>query len=84
MVSGKTGEAGAPEVEAWARRVAATVDRAVAASAIFDPDSNTYVLRLQKGARVLLFRLSEAQVTADEREQECEKILRRKIKDLEG
>lgn len=84
MVSRKGGEAGAGEVEAWARRVTAAANPAVAASALFDADSNTYVLRLQKGARVLVFRLSEAQVTSDEREQECERILRRKIKDLEG
>ena len=35
-----------------------------------------------KGNRVLLFRLSEAQVQTREREEECEKTLRGKIKGL--
>jgi hypothetical protein len=48
----------------------------------FDADSNTFVLRLVKGARVLIFRLSESQVHTDGREAECERTLNRKIKDL--
>ncbi|MBI2179231.1 MAG: hypothetical protein HYU31_00215 [Deltaproteobacteria bacterium] len=47
-----------------------------------DADSNTYVLRLASGARVLIFRLSESQVRTDGREAECERTLLRKIKDL--
>jgi hypothetical protein len=46
------------------------------------PDSNTYLIRLGKGARVLLFRLSYSQAHSDGREAECERTLRRKIKDL--
>ena len=48
----------------------------------YDDDSSTYVLRLVKGARVLVFRLSEAQVRTSGREAECERTLKRKVKDL--
>ena len=34
----------------------------VAIEVYYEADSNTYILRLVKGARVLVFRLSEAQV----------------------
>jgi hypothetical protein len=47
-----------------------------------ESDSNTYVLRLAEGARVLIFRLSGSQVRTDGREAECERTLQRKIKDL--
>jgi hypothetical protein len=48
----------------------------------FDADSNTFLVRLAKGARVLIFRLSQTQVHTDGREAECERTLIRKIKDL--
>ena len=41
-----------------------------------------FLVRLAKGARVLLFRLSQCQAHSDGREAECERTLRRKIKDL--
>ena len=49
---------------------------------LFEEDSNTFILRLAKDARVLVFRLSASQVYADGRESECERTLNRKIKDL--
>jgi hypothetical protein len=81
-ITSKQGEAAVPEIEDWANWIAGSTDANVRASVYYDADSSTYVLRLAKGNRVLLFRLSEAQVGAPEREAECEKILRRKIKDL--
>lgn len=84
MIADKQGEAAVPEIEQWANRIARSTDRDVGASVYHDADSRTYVLRLAKGSWVLLFRLSEAQVRTPEREEECEKILRRKIKDLSG
>lgn len=59
-----------------------TIDPGIEISVYADPDSSTYVLRLARGSHVLLFRLSEAQVQSPEREGECEKTLRAKIKDL--
>lgn len=82
MLSAQRGEAAAAELAAWARRAAERMDPDVAASAEFDPDSNTFIVRLSKGARVLIFRFSEAQVHTDGREAECERTLNRKIKDL--
>jgi hypothetical protein len=40
------------------------------------------VIRLIKGPRVLIFRLSYGQAHTDGREAECERTLRRKIRDL--
>ncbi|MFQ5903074.1 MAG: hypothetical protein ACE5JO_05230 [Candidatus Binatia bacterium] len=82
MVTDKQGEAAVAEIEHWANRIARSMDENVQASIYYDADSNTYVLRLAKGSRILLFRLSEAQVQTPEREEECEKTLKRKIKDL--
>ena len=82
MVTDKKGEAAVAEIEHWANRIARMTDEKVQASVYHDGDSNTYVLRLARASRVLLFRLSEAQVQTPEREEECEKILKRKIKDL--
>ncbi len=45
-------------------------------------DSNTFIVRLVKDPRVLIFRFSESQVHTDGREAECERTLNRKIKDL--
>ncbi len=78
MITDKKGEEAAREIEQWANRIASLVNDKVQASVYHDPDSSTYVLRLAKGNRVLLFRLSEAQVGTPGREQECEKTVRRK------
>ena len=82
MISAKQGEDGSSEIQDWANGVAGLVDGAVTVDVYYDADSNTYVLRLMKGARVLVFRLSEAQVNTAGRESECERTLQRKIKDL--
>ncbi|HEX7227013.1 MAG TPA: hypothetical protein VF353_04495 [Candidatus Binatia bacterium] len=82
MLAEKRGDAAAPEIADWANRVARQVDEQVAVGVDYDADSNTFLLRLTKGSRVLLFRLSESQVHASGREAECERILQRKIKDL--
>jgi hypothetical protein len=82
VISPKQGEGAAPDIEDWANRIARQADAAVAIDVYYDSDSSTYVLRLIKGARVLVFRLSEAQVRTSEREAECERTLKRKIKDL--
>jgi hypothetical protein len=83
MLTEKRGQEGAEEIAAWAKRVSATVDKEVEVGVMDDyPDSNTYLIRLAKNARVLLFRLSYGQAHADGREAECERTLKRKIKDL--
>ena len=82
MISDKPGEGAVADLIKWANRVAQSADPKVTVDVYHDPDSSTYVLRLIKGDRVLLFRFSEAQVQNSEREQECERTLRRKIKDL--
>ena len=82
MISPKRGEDANSDIQDWANRVAGQVDRAVTVGVYYDGDSSTYVLRLAKGARVLVFRLSEAQVSTSSREAECERTLQRKIKDL--
>lgn len=82
MVTDKQGEAAVSEIEEWANRITGVADPKMQASVYYDGDSSTYVFRLAKGMRVLLFRLSEAQLRTPGREQECEKTLKRKIKDL--
>ena len=82
MITNKQGEAGVGDLEEWANGVARTMDPGVAASIYYDGDSNTYVIRLARGNRVLLFRLSEAQVQTPGREKECENTLKRKVRDL--
>ena len=82
MITDKQGEEAVPEIELWANRIASSTDPKAQASVYYDADSNTYVIRLAKGSRILLFRLSETQVQTPEREEECEKTLRRKIKDM--
>jgi hypothetical protein len=82
VLTTKKGEAASPEIQDWANRIAKQVDNAVTVDVYYDSDSSTYVLRLAKGARVLVFRLSEAQVNSSGRETECERTLQRKIKDL--
>lgn len=82
MLTDKKGEAAARDIQNWANQVAGAVDDAVHVDVYDDADSRTYVLRVVKGARVLIFRLSAAQVHTDGREAECERTLQRKIKDL--
>ena len=82
MLSTRRGDEAAREIEAWANAIAKRSDPAVAVTTEFDPDSNTFILRLVKGPRVLIFRFSQSQVHTDGREAECERSLNRKIKDL--
>jgi hypothetical protein len=82
MLSTRRGDEAAREIEGWANAIAKRSDLAVAVTTEFDPDSNTFILRLVKGPRVLIFRFSQSQVHTDGREAECERTLNRKIKDL--
>lgn len=82
MISAKQGEAAVGEIEAWANRIIHPLDDEVQASAYHDADSHTYVIRLSKGIRILLFRLSEAQVQSPAREKECEQTVRKRVKEL--
>jgi len=82
MLSTLRGEAAIPQIQAWAAQIVKQVDDGVTVEVLFEADSNTYILRLAKGARVLIFRLSASQVHSDGREAECERTLNRKIKDL--
>ena len=82
MLSTKRGEAAAIELQSWAQEIAKRADPAVETQVEFESDSNTFILRLAKGARVLIFRLSQSQVHTDGREAECERTLLRKIRDL--
>jgi hypothetical protein len=84
MLTDKQGDAASPEIEHWANEVLSPLDRGVKVEVYYDADSSTYVLRLAKANRVLLFRLSEAQVHTPGREQESERILKRKLKDLDN
>jgi hypothetical protein len=82
VITGKQGDAASSDIQQWGNRIASELDSAVTVDVYYDGDSSTYVLRLAKEARVLLFRLSESQVRTAGREAECERTLRRKIKDL--
>lgn len=82
MLSARRGDDAAPEIQSWGNAVAKSVDPAVEITVEFDADSNTFVVRLIKNSRVLIFRLSTSQVHTDGRESECERTLKRKIKDL--
>jgi hypothetical protein len=82
MITDKPAEAAAQDIEDWAGRVIRPLDPTIEASVYHDPDSNTYVIRLARGSRVLLFRFSEAQVLTSERENECAGILRGKTRQL--
>jgi len=82
MLSARRGDEAAPEVQSWGNAITKSVDPAVDLTVEFDADSNTFVVRLIKNSRVLIFRLSESQVHTDGRESECERTLKRKIKDL--
>ncbi len=82
MLSAQRGEAAAHELSSWGQNIARGVDPAIDVDVIFEDDSNTFIVRLGKGARVLIFRLSASQIYTDGREAECERTLNRKIKDL--
>lgn len=82
MITDKLGAAATGDIELWTGRIARESDEGVQTSVYHDSDSSTYVIRLAKRNRVLLFRLSEAQVRSPDREGECEKTLKAKIKDL--
>ena len=82
MLSSQRGTAATPDLQAWAQEVSKRADPAVETAVLFEADSNTFILRLAKDARVLVFRLSASQVYTDGRESECERTLNRKIKDL--
>jgi hypothetical protein len=81
MLAEKKGDVAAPEVAAWANRVARQIDQQVTVDVDYDGDSNTFLLRLTKGSRVLLFRLSESQVHVSGREAECERRAHTAAKD---
>jgi hypothetical protein len=83
MLTNKRSDEAARELTDWAKEISLTVDKEITVDVRDDyPDSNTYLIRLAKGARVLLFRLSYGQAHTDGREVECERAVRRKIKDL--
>lgn len=82
MLTSGEGEGACADLEQWANRVTAKTDDQVNVRVYYDADSNTYIFRLAKAARVLVFRLSVAQVHGSGRESECERTLQRKLKDL--
>jgi len=82
MLSSQRGAAAVPDLLSWAQATATRADPAVDTQVEFEDDSHTFILRLAKGSRVLIFRLSPSQVYTDGREAECERTLLRKIKDL--
>jgi len=84
MITEKLGAPAIPDIENWANRIIQSEDSSVrAVESYHDADSNTYVIRLTRGNRVLLFRLSEAQVHTAERESECDKTLRKRVSELQ-
>ncbi|MGZ8451424.1 MAG: hypothetical protein ACXWZE_04975 [Candidatus Binatia bacterium] len=82
MLSSQRGNAATADLQAWAQEVSKCADPAVETQVLFEEDSNTFILRLAKDARVLVFRLSASQVYTDGRESECERTVNRKVKDL--
>lgn len=84
MLTSEEGEAACADLEKWANGVTAKTDNHAIVQVYYDADSNTYIFRLAKQARVLVFRLSVAQVRAPGREAECERTLQRKLKDLKN
>jgi hypothetical protein len=82
MLTHKQGGAAVEDLEDWASKMVRSIDPATEASIYYDGDSGTYVIRLARGSRVLLFRLSEAQVRTPGREKECADTLKRKVRDL--
>jgi hypothetical protein len=84
MLTTQEGEAACDDLQNWANRVAQKTDQKIAVQVYHDADSNTYIFRLAKQSRVLVFRLSVAQVHGPARETECERTLQRKLKDLQN
>jgi hypothetical protein len=84
MLTTQEGEAACDDLQEWANRIAQKTDQEIAVQVYYDADSNTYIFRLAKEARVLVFRLSVAQVRGSRREIECERTLQRKLKDLQN
>lgn len=82
MLSDQRGESAAPALQRWGEEIARRLDPAIGVTVEFEADSNTYIFRLAREPRVLIFRLSASQVHVDGREAECERTLQRKIKDL--
>ena len=82
MLSTERGAAAVPHLQSWAEIIAKRADPEVDAQVEFETDSNTFIIRLAKASRVLIFRLSQSQIYTDGREAECERTLQRKIKDL--
>ncbi|HEX9786906.1 MAG TPA: hypothetical protein VGB09_02725 [Candidatus Binatia bacterium] len=82
MLTARRGDEASPEIESWANEIAKRIDPAVGVTVEFDADSRTFIVRLVKASRVLIFRFSESQVHTDGRESECERTVNRKIKDL--
>ncbi|HEX9445684.1 MAG TPA: hypothetical protein VGA73_16290 [Candidatus Binatia bacterium] len=82
MITEKRGEAASAEIGRWANAVIRPLDALAEASVYYDGDSATYVLRLARASRVLVFRLSEAQVHTPGRQDECVKTLKTKLKNL--
>lgn len=84
MLTTQEGEAACEDLHEWANRVAQATDQETAVQVYYDADSNTYIFRLAKQARILVFRLSVAQVRGPGRQTECERTLKRKLKDLQN
>ena len=82
MLSSLRGEAAIPGLQSWVDTITKRTDPAITPRVEFENDSNTFIVRLAKGSRVLIFRLSQSQIYTDGREAECERTLLRKIKDL--
>jgi hypothetical protein len=82
MITDKRGDAAAPDIERWAEAIIHGLDPRAEVTVYFDADSGTYVIRLARESRVLVFRLSEAQAHTAGREAECEKTLKTKLKNL--
>jgi hypothetical protein len=82
MITDKKGKTASKEIEHWGEALTRSLDPTVGISVYYDPDSSTYVIRLARNSRVLLFRFSEAQVRTPGRKKECEELLRKKIRDL--
>ena len=82
MITDKRGDAAVEDIARWANAVIRILDPRAGATVYYDGDSSTYVLRLARDSRVLVFRLSEAQVHTPGRRDECEKTLKTKLKNL--
>jgi hypothetical protein len=82
MLSTRRGDDASPDLQSWASEIARRIDPAITVTVEYEADSHTFIVRLVKEPRVLIFRLSQSQVHTDGREAECERTLQRKIKDL--